>query len=74
MIAPVSGALRFLDDHWKGTLLIIAPFLIPGAEQLLRRIRKLTYKDTKIEFEGVLEDEGVGVHEKPLPARTEDTR
>jgi len=72
VIAPVSAGLHFLDDHWKGTLLIIAPFLIPGAEQLLRRIRKLTISDTKIEFEkGVLEDEGV--REKPHPAAAEDT-
>jgi hypothetical protein len=66
LIAPVRSGLEVLDDHWKGALLIITPFLLPVAERLIRRIRKLTIGDTKIE----LQDEGV--HEKPAPAQTED--
>lgn len=68
LIAPVRGGLDFLDDHWKGALLIVAPFLVPAAERLTRRIRKFTIGDTKIELEDA------GIHEKPQSSSAEDSR
>lgn len=66
LVEPVRTALEFLDNHWKGALLILAPFLLPAADQLIRRIRAFTFGDTKVELENE------GVHEKP-PRPTKGT-
>jgi hypothetical protein len=65
LIAPVRGGLEFLDSHWKGSLLIVAPFLLPAVERLIDRIRQLAYGDAKVDLVNA------GVHEKPRPSPAE---
>ena len=60
MIAPVARGLEFLDAHWKSVLLLVAPFVVPVARELVPRLRKVG----SVEFDPV-PLEPVGVREKP---------
>jgi hypothetical protein len=40
IIAPVSRGLEFIDNHWKATLLVIAPLVWPVIRQLVLRVTK----------------------------------
>ena len=40
IIAPVARGLQFVDSHWKSILLLIGPFLLPVARDLIPRLRK----------------------------------
>lgn len=60
IIAPVTKGLLFLDAHWKSALMLIAPFVVPVARDLIPRLRKVG----SVEFDSV-KLEPVGVREKP---------
>jgi len=60
IVAPVAGALEFLDTHWKSVLIIVAPFLAPVVRELVPRLRKVG----SVEFDAV-PLEPIGVREKP---------
>jgi hypothetical protein len=66
IIAPVAGALGFLDAHWKAVLIAVVPFLVPLALDLVPRLRKVG----SVEFDPVPLETG-GVHEKPRPSALE---
>ena len=40
VIAPVSRGLEFIDNHWKATLLVVAPLVWPVIRQLVLRVTK----------------------------------
>jgi len=40
MIAPVSRGLQFVDTHWRATLLLAAPIILPFIEHLIPRLTK----------------------------------
>ncbi len=56
IISPVARALQFIDSHWKSFLLLISPFLLPIARELIPRLRKAW----GLEFELPLEQVGRG--------------
>jgi hypothetical protein len=56
IIAPVARGLQFVDSHWKAILLLIGPFLLPTAKDLIPRLRKVW----GLEFDVPLEPVGKG--------------
>ena len=60
IIAPVARGLEFIDAHWKSVLIVVTPFAVPAARDLVPRLRKAW----GLEFDPV-PLEPVGVHEKP---------
>lgn len=62
IISPVTKGLVFLDAHWKSALMLVAPFVVPVARELIPRLRKVG----SVEFSEV-KVEPVEVREKPTP-------
>lgn len=60
VVEPIARGVEFLDAHWRGALLLVAPFLLPVVGELLPRLRKVG----TVEFDA-LQLEAVGVREKP---------
>ncbi len=60
IIAPTVKGLEFLDAHWKVVIMIVAPFVLPVARDLIPRLRKVG----SLELDPV-PLEPVGIHEKP---------
>jgi hypothetical protein len=56
IINPVSRGLQFVDAHWKSLLLLVGPFLLPVARDLIPRLRKAW----GLEFDLPLEQVGKG--------------
>ena len=56
LISPVTRGLQFADSHWKAILLLIGPFLLPVARDLIPRLKKAW----GFEFDVPLEQAGKG--------------
>ena len=62
IIAPIARGLEFVDAHWKSIVILVAPFAVPVARDLMPRLRKAW----GFEFDALPLEPVGGVHEKPL--------
>jgi hypothetical protein len=59
---PIQHVLEFVDLHWKVTILIVAPFIVPNIRELLGRVSKVSIGSAAIEVTPA------GIHQKPIEA------